>query len=596
MSRALRASIVVACLSLITVPAIAGTITGTVTAAETRQPLRSMAVAAYDATGSLRGTATTDATGLYVLSLAAGQYRVLAFDPAGAYAVAFDGGAESFETSPLVALGATETRTIDFVLLTAGSVSGIVLSPTGANVANAIVEAYNLSGTRRGFTTTNAQGSYSLVLPPGEYKLVAYDQGGAFAASFYRDALNFLTATPVGVSARVVRAGIDFRLGVAARATGTVIDASTMTPLASIDVYAYTDTGLGVAKTSTDANGVFRFALPPGRYRFVAADPARMYGPSYYSGKRSFTNADVVELIAGQTMPGVQFALGRAGVLGGRVTNAAGAALVGIVVAAYNADGTLHTSTTTDTDGRWELAVAPGAIRLAAFDVALSYVTEFYAQRQSFAIADAVNVAAGDRISNFDFSLDRGGRFTGVVTDAVTNQLLGGIRIAAYDSAGLLVGEATTRSDGTYAMVVPAGAHRLLAFDEQLRYATAYAGAARTFEATVPRQVDAGATATANFALVRGVKVTGTVKDRAGASLGGIEIFALDMAGNHVASTVANAGAFSLVVLPENYRFLARDPAGRYVDATTTVVVREGLPTEIAFVLSGASKRRSARH
>jgi large repetitive protein len=591
----LRASIVFACVTLIATSAVGGTITGTVTASDTRTPLRSMLVAAYDASGSLRGTATTDATGLYALVLPGGQYRVLAYDPAGAYAVTFDGGAESFETSPLRTLGGTETQTVDFTLVPAGTVTGVVLNPSGAAVPNGFIAAYNLSGTRRGFTTTNAQGMYSLVLPPGQYKLVAFDEGGAYAASFYRDARDFAVATPVGVTARATRSGIDFRLGVAARVTGNVVDASTAAPLAAIDVYAFNESGVLVSTVVTDANGVFRFALPEGRYRFVSGDPARIYGPAFYAGKRSFAAADVVALIAGQIMPGVQLALNRAGVLAGQVT-AAGVPQAGIVVAAYNADGTLHASATTGSDGRWELAVAPGAFKLAAFDPALTHVTEFYAQRKSFAVADLVNAAAGTRTPNLDFSLDRAGRFTGVVTDAVTSQPLGGIIIAAYDADGLLIGQATTAADGTYAMAVPAGAHRLLAFDEQLRYATRYDGGARAFETTTPRQVAAGATSTANFTLVRGVRVTGTVTDRSGSSLSGIEVVALDMAGNHVARTVANAGAFSIVVLSDTYRFVARDPAGRYVDVAQTVVVGESQPPAIAFVLSGASKRRSAKH
>ena len=595
MAPALRAFIVSTCMALIAAAAMAGTITGTVTSAETKQPLRSMVVAAYDVAGSLRGTATTDATGLYILILPAGRYRVVAWDQAGTYAPAFDGGAESFETSPLVDLGATDTRTIHFALLTAGSVTGFVLSPTGASVANATVAAYNLSGTRRGFTTTNAQGSYSLVLPPGEYKLVGFDQAGAYAASFYREAKNFLGATPVRVTARAATQGIDFRLGIAARVLGNVFDASVFVPVAGIDVYAYTESGFGVSTVSSDANGVYRLAVPEGRYRFVAADPLGNYGPSYYNEKRSFATADVVELIAGQTA-GVQFLLRRAAVLGGRVTDANGVALASITVAAYNADGTLHTSATTGTDGRWELALAPGAFKLVAFDLALSYVTEFYPQRRAFAVADVVSVASGERITNFDFSLDRGARVSGVVTDSVTNQLLAGIHVAAYDGAGFVVGEAITRAHGPYAMVVPPGAVRLLAFDDQLRYATAYDGRSRAYETTTPRQVTVGATETVDFALVRGVKVTGTVTDRTGASLSGIDIVALDMAGNHVAAAVASSGAFAVVVLPETYRFVAHDPAGRYIDASAMLVVGEGQSPVMTFVLNAATRRRAARH
>src|SRR5690348_7163758 len=52
-------------LFLFTASAGAAIVTGTVTDAATHLPLSGMVVSAYDTTGSLRGTATTDGTGLY---------------------------------------------------------------------------------------------------------------------------------------------------------------------------------------------------------------------------------------------------------------------------------------------------------------------------------------------------------------------------------------------------------------------------------------------------------------------------------------------------------------------------------------------------
>src|SRR5688572_30538662 len=139
--------------SVTVLAANAATVSGTVTSAATGNALSGMVVAAYDPAGNLAGTAITDATGLYVLSLPAGQYRLLAYDPAGVYATMFDANAESFETSPVTTLGAVDTVRRDFSLVAGGTVSGSVAVTGGAPLADAVVEAYNLSGTRRGFTT-----------------------------------------------------------------------------------------------------------------------------------------------------------------------------------------------------------------------------------------------------------------------------------------------------------------------------------------------------------------------------------------------------------------------------------------------------------
>src|SRR5687767_1005660 len=199
--------------------AVAGTITGTIRSAESGLPLGSKVVAAYDTTGTLRGTATSDATGLYVLTLPAGSYRVLAYDPAGVYATMFDANAESFETSPVTTVGAVDTVRRDFSLVAGGTVSGSVAVTGGAPLADAVVEAYNLSGTRRGFTTANAQGLFSMVLPPGDYKILAYDPSARYGFSFFRDAVAFPEATPVTVRA-AQDSGVTFRLAVAGRITG----------------------------------------------------------------------------------------------------------------------------------------------------------------------------------------------------------------------------------------------------------------------------------------------------------------------------------------------------------------------------------------
>lgn len=589
-------AIVCAVVLLASAAAMAGTFTGTVTTIAPSQPLAGMVVVAYDLAGSLRGTATTDATGLYVMVLPAGSYRVLAYDANGVYATAFDGGAESFETSPLIALDANATKRIDFALVRGGRLSGQVLAPDGSVVGNAVISAYNLSGTRRGFTNANAQGSYSIVLPPGQYKLVAFDESGRYAATFYRDASDFEAATAVSVTSNQTTNGVDFTLATAALVTGNAVDAATRLPLPSIFVYAYTEGGSLAASTVTDASGAFRFSLRAGRYRFVAGDPARTYANAFYPGRRSFAAADVIAVAAGQLLAGLQLELVRGGVLAGRVVDAAGVALAGITVAAYNLDGTVHNAVLTGADGRFEIVVAPGEVKLAAFDTALTFATAYSSGRTTFATADVIRPVAGQRLPLPDLVLARGGRIAGTITDGVTLQPLGGIVVEAYDAEGLLVARTTTGAGGSYALVVPGGAYRILAFDNQLRYATSYAGGATSFEATALRDVSATATATVNFALFRGVKVSGTVADASGHALTGIEISALDASGGHVGAATSSSGAFALVLPANSYRFVARDPAGRFATAEKALTVQDGQSPQLSFVLTGAARRRAARH
>lgn len=567
----------------LTFAAHAANVTGTVTDAATNRPLGSMVVAAYDTAGALRATATTDATGLYVLTVAPGEYRLLAYDPAGVYATMFDGNAESFETSPVRSIGAGGA-TVDFALVRGGMITGNVRP-------GAIVEAFNLSGTRRGFTTADANGVFTLVLPPGEYKLVAYDPEGIFAPSFHRDARAFAEATPVRVTEGLTTGNILFTLRRAARVSGTAVDAATQAPLSGMLVYAYTSDGLLVAQTVTAGDGSFAFSLAPGPYRFVAADPARVYATVFHGGSRSFELAEIVTLVEAEQRTGVALALVRGVVISGHVSAA------GVTVSAYNLDGTLHVSTTSDAGGNYALLVAPGDYKVVVADPGLVYATQFYG---GTTFRTAARLSASTNVSGIDLTLVRAGRISGIVRNAENGQPLAGIQVAAYDSDGVAAAVATTGADGRYALAVAPGAYRLLAFDVQLTYVTAYAGGQTSYETTVPLVITADSNTTVDFVMRRGLRVTGQVASRNGTGLTGIEIFALDADGNRVAAATSNGGAFTIVLPPGTYRFVAVDPEGRFFTAEYpgSVIVSEGhLPPPVIFSLDGrAGRRRSVRH
>jgi DNA/RNA endonuclease YhcR with UshA esterase domain len=582
--RALFLAIVVAAASV----ASAATVTGTVQGAG-GVPLSGMVVAAYDAEGTLRGTATSDATGLYVLTLPTGSYRFLAYDVAGVYATAFDGNAESFETSRLRTIGNNGAQ-LSFTLVKGGTITGRVRTANDVPAADMVVEAYNLSGTRRGFTTANAAGEYTLVLPPGDYKVLAYDLAALLAPKFHSEARSFADATPVHVFAGSAT-GVFFTLDNAAIVSGTVVEASSGLPLSSMTVYAYTPAGALVSVATTSASGAYTFSLPAGDYRFVAADDAKVYATGYYGGSRSFEGSTAINVAPGEQRGNVRLALVRGARISGHVN------APDLTVAAYNLDGTLHASTTSDAAGNYTLVVAPGEYRLAVSDPALTFATLFYGGANVFRLAQTLSVTGN--VSGIDISLPRGGRISGVVRDALTTLPLAGITVAAYDPSGVAIASATTGADGRYALAVAPAAYRLVAFDPQLNYTTSYAGGATSYETTGPVAVQADARLTADFTMRRGVRVNGTVTHQNGGPLTGIEVFALDASGNRVAGAVTNTGAFTIAVAPGTYRFVAVDPDGRYSPSTPTgnITIVSGQPTPtIALTLQGFTRRRSARH
>lgn len=584
MSPSLRAFLAFLFVTVAAGQTLAGTISGTVRSAETGQPLAGKVVQAYDTAGFLQATTNTDATGLYILSnVPNGNYRLLAFDPDGVYATMFDANAESFETTRVTAVG-NSPIVRDFALIVGGAIAGAVRLASGAPIASATVEAYNLSGTRRGFTITDGNGSFSLVLPPGEYKLVAFDVDPNHSFNFFRDARTFADATRVSV-ARAQTSAVTFTLPVAARLSGRIVEAATALPLNGITVYAYTPSGALIATTTTGSNGTFTFSLPPGDYRIVAADLGRTFGPGFYGSTRAFETATVITLPAGGVQSNLQLALTRGGTISGAVRDAAGNAVRDITVAAYNLDGTLHTTATSQLDGTYSLLVAPGPYKLVAFDPDFAFATRFFGGARDFASAGAVAVGSGQNIHGFDFRLVAGGVVTGIVREG--SQPRAGITVAAYDPAGLLVATATTNAEGRYVLALAPGEYRIVAFDQQLRYAPSYDRGANSFDETAPRNVNAGTTINADIALRPAIVITGQVLDAGGAPVSGVNVFALDPAGNRVAGTTSVDGTFSLAAPSGTYTYRAVDPAGRFA-----TVEQAGT----RFVLVATPKRRGVRH
>ncbi len=285
-----------------------GFIQGTVMT-EGGAPLPGMVVAAYNGAGELATTNVTATNGAYLLSLPSATYRVLAYDLQGAWATSYYNDAGSFETSATIDVAAGSSRSgIDFRLRPGMRIHGMVKSSTGAPLAGMTVSAYNADGTRRGHQTSGDDGTYVLVVPAGQYKMAAWDDVRVFAPEFYAEARSYSTASTITAASNVF--GIDFSLDLGARVDGTVSAEGTRQPLGGIDVSAYElITGEQITHTATRADGGFQFALPVGRYKFVAADPEGKYATEFYANAASFEAAASFDLEAGSWRTGVDFTL-----------------------------------------------------------------------------------------------------------------------------------------------------------------------------------------------------------------------------------------------------------------------------------------------
>lgn len=284
-------------------------LSGRVVRADSGIPLAGMVVAAYSADGSGQPiTNVTAGDGKWTIAVPApAAYRLVAWDPDGVLAPEFYREAGSFETSAEIKVAQGQSITgLGFHLVSAAHIEGVVTAPFG-EAAGMTVAAYNMDGTRRAFEKTGAAGNFRLTVPPGKYKLVAWDDQGTLAPEFYSEKKRFADAAVVD-AAGVVK-GIGFTLETGARVSGVVKDDRALQPLSGIRIGALNLKGEEVAYTRSNADGRFSFSLPVGAYKFVATDDDRKYATEFATNVPTFQAAASFSLVAGQSFPGIDFTL-----------------------------------------------------------------------------------------------------------------------------------------------------------------------------------------------------------------------------------------------------------------------------------------------
>lgn len=221
--------------------------------------------------------------------------------------VSFYQNASSFETSAEISVASgSEQRGIDLSLQPGFFVSGVVRAPAGVTVADVVVAAYNLNGTRRGFQKVSPTGSYTLVLPSGTFKIGAYDERLILATEFHADAASFQKASTVEIDGN---RSIDFTLEIGGRLSGTVLRQTDDSPLEDALVYAVDSAGDVVATSTTGLDGRFSMVVLPGDYRVIAADPSGDLESRYLGGVPDFGSASSVSVLAGQNISELDISL-----------------------------------------------------------------------------------------------------------------------------------------------------------------------------------------------------------------------------------------------------------------------------------------------
>ena len=302
-----------------------GSITGTVYASDTSTPVVGAVVFVNDFdTGVAVGNTTTDASGNYAIGgLVTGSYRVHVNATAQDISIQYyDGSATAEGASAVPVVDGSETSGIDFVIPTAGSITGTVTDESSTAIADAEVWAARFdSGSGGRAAVTDGGGNYTIAgLAQGEYKVQAFARDQGFAGEYYLNASAFHLATPVFVTSSNTTTAINFTLAAGGSIAGQVTDG--VNPIAGVHVFANGyDTHGGGNGTTTNASGNYIIpGLIPSDYRVSAEPEDPGTAGEFYNNTRDWGEADRVTVTSGATINNIDFALEQGGSISGVVT------------------------------------------------------------------------------------------------------------------------------------------------------------------------------------------------------------------------------------------------------------------------------------
>lgn len=222
--------------------------------------------------GSVRATATTDATGAYALPAVPATWRIRFHDPQGAFPDWYTGGSPTWAASSTITLGAG-TTTLDLQLAHNPEVSGTVTGSGSGPLAGIVVLAVAADRSVVASTTTAADGTYTFVVPVGPTRLRFFDPSGTWALQYAGPAGPFDEATVLDAVAEGHHT-VDMAMVAGAGLSGQVTVGTFGPGAPTVAVLAFDDQYfdlVGGASVAADGTWTMR-GLPPGPTKLLLID------------------------------------------------------------------------------------------------------------------------------------------------------------------------------------------------------------------------------------------------------------------------------------------------------------------------------------
>ncbi len=581
-----------------------GSISGRVTSSTTALGLPNTVVQFYELDGITDGptaSTTVDGLGNYSISLPAGTYGVLTQNTQGYIN-------EIFDNLPCSAVCDVEALTP--VIVTNGSsfTADFALDPGGGRIAGRVTDSitglgipnvtiYFIPSTGQvAFTTaiTDALGNY-------------LSNGGTVTGTVYAATYNTLgyqneawddvkcgncdltsVGTPMPVTIGVTTGGYDFALDPGGRITGTVRDV-TLAPLANIEIRIYDSTGNSVEGARTDASGAFSSGgLLSGNY-YVGTRNALGFVdeiwnniPCANGNCNPTAGGTLVAVTFPDTTGNIHFILQPGGRITGTVTNAVGGAPLGVFVGIHDAAGVfIGGANTDDITGEYTVRGVPPGTHYAFVNTP-GFFNQMYNNLTCpnfcpIVQSTAIHVVAGATTGSINFALvptTAVGSISGTVTDTSTGLPVNALQVQIFTSVGTGLSNVNTNASGVYTFAGLAATSYYVrtngggALINQLHNGVICINCTVTTSGGTLVPVTSGGTATIDFALSPGGRISGTVTNASGgAPLQNILVQLFSATGANLGSFNTNAsGVYTTRGLPDGTYYLRTSNTQGFVD------------------------------
>lgn len=554
----------------------------------------------------------TDDNGNFKLSgLFPGTYQIYAIDFGNFYG-------EGIYPEEILITGSEDITGINFYLNpTDTGIKGKIFMPEGEPVSNGWVYAIDFidpwNFSKFYFSYSNSKGEYRLGMEEGNYLI----QGGTFdqktLPTYYPGVRNISDAESIEIKKGEVKENINFKLLPAGFIEGNVLSNDGF-PISGINIVAFDLTGFEINYGATDGDGKFLIgALDSGTYYLYAFDWNGNYAPQWYNGKKSFLEADPVNVVAGEKTSGINFSLKPSGKIKGKVLDFKTLVpLKDIMLIAYSENLYYESYGFSDEEGNFEIkGLADGSYIIFGYDFNNEYIQTYYDEVIDPSLATPVEVQEGKEIY-IKFKMIKGGKINGFVRNK-ENFPVSYSFVIAFDSNGSWAGFGYGDEEGKYSIGgLLDGSYLLYAMDPNGEYAPKWYDGADSPESATPVFISPGEVKeNINFYLPKAGSISGKVTDENENPMPYMYLFAkkinqnenflidlqwgwTDEEGNYKINGLGN-GIYIVGLLLSNGMIYYYNGTFNYEEATPVQVIEGEETKNINFVINYAKGRISGK-